>query len=220
MKKQKKPKQRIYICEKCGNEQLHFGREFQNVATHPRCQKCKGQLLKKGTYFAKVTRGGQDSFNLPNPRNKPKPNKQPVFPVHDRPMEAKMSKYGWFFICPVVGCTMLCGNQQTSTPADKETRQLRMQCHDRIDPLWRDGKLTRTEIYDKMAEHLGLQKKDTHIGFFNSEQCMAVLDLVTTLEMETEGVPMQVGRDPGFSHIPNWEEVPVFQNDYGCENLV
>lgn len=69
----------------------------------------------------------------------------------------------------------------TSTPADYETRQARIEAHDAFDELWRSGMFTRREAYAKLARFLQLSRRETHIGHFNIEQCRRTSDFCRSL---------------------------------------
>lgn len=62
------------------------------------------------------------------------------------------------------------------TLAKKALRDLRMQAHDIVDPMWREGHMSRTAMYRWMSKVMGLSKDDTHIGFFNEDQCRLIID--------------------------------------------
>lgn len=68
-------------------------------------------------------------------------------------------------------------NIPKGTLADKELRELRMQCHQLIDPYWRNGIYSRTEVYDRLSKAMNLPKMSTHIGKFNKEQCQKLIGL-------------------------------------------
>ncbi len=74
-----------------------------------------------------------------------------------------------------VGCHGNTG-EPLGTPADPNTRKLRIQVHKHFDLLWRTGSLTRREAYGKMAETLGISINNCHIGMFTSDRCYKVLD--------------------------------------------
>lgn len=69
------------------------------------------------------------------------------------------TKYAWtyFYRCP--DCGGYVGVSHTYEPLGTiptpEIRALRMQIHNVIDPLWRTGKLKRTEVYRQMTKLLG-----------------------------------------------------------------
>ncbi len=97
------------------------------------------------------------------------------------PMVLKRSpRFGLFFGCTRwPHCTGTHGaHQQTraplGTPANKETKQARIEAHRLFDKLWKadDGKLmTRGAAYRWMQEELGLSKDDAHIGKFDVATC-------------------------------------------------
>lgn len=73
-----------------------------------------------------------------------------------------------------VGC-----HQNTRKPkgtlANKELRELRMQAHAKIDPLWVGGSMKRKEVYKMLADRLGM--KEVHIGESDVELCKKIIAL-------------------------------------------
>jgi len=72
-----------------------------------------------------------------------------------------------------VGC-----HENTTRPlgtmANKELRGWRMKAHDSVDPLWREGKMPRREVYKMLNEKLG---KSVHIGESDIEMCKQIIGL-------------------------------------------
>lgn len=67
--------------------------------------------------------------------------------------------------------------------ANKELRIAKMMAHAAFDPLWKSGRMTRTEAYQHLSSLLGVPKEEAHIGMFNVPQCMQVVKL---LQQESE----------------------------------
>lgn len=69
--------------------------------------------------------------------------------------------------------------------ANKELRVLKIKAHKYFDPLWKRAiekygwgkKKARGKAYKWIAEELGIKIKDSHIGFFDIEQCKKVIEL-------------------------------------------
>jgi hypothetical protein len=86
------------------------------------------------------------------------------------------TQFGKRWACPWPTCTVVCwGDQPTSRPADAETREARHEAHLAFDPIWQTGRVSRYKLYGMLAEHLGLKRKKTHIGFFDLETCRRVI---------------------------------------------
>ncbi|KKK70910.1 hypothetical protein LCGC14_2919230 [marine sediment metagenome] len=49
-----------------------------------------------------------------------------VCPIHKCKLVGSYTIYGLRFECPEVGCTVVCWSGSTSTPADYETRSMRI----------------------------------------------------------------------------------------------
>lgn len=121
----------------------------------------------------------------------------PECPNHGKKLDWSKTRYGPRFYCPEPGCTVVWWPGPTSTPADAETRALRMECHRIFDALWKDesgpwareGKgigWRRGRGYKWMRDALGLVQKKTHIGMFDAEQCKRLLESLKGLTDERE----------------------------------
>ncbi len=101
-------------------------------------------------------------------------------PVHQAVLIAKDTQYGTRYNCPHLSCTVACWSGSTSTPADAETRDLRHQCHQLFDPLWKSR--TRFEsrglAYRWLRQVMGLTYETAHIGMFDKGQCERLLELL------------------------------------------
>lgn len=96
-------------------------------------------------------------------------------PIHQVKLDPRQTRYGVRWSCPVEGCTVVCWNGDTSTPADDQTRQARHAAHAIFDPLWQRAGLSKGEAYKQLADYMGLTQKQAHIGRFTKEQCEQVL---------------------------------------------
>ena len=70
-------------------------------------------------------------------------------------------------------------HKNTKTPlgtlAKSKLRQLRKTAHSLVDPMWRSGKMTRTQVYDWIAQEMNIPKDDAHIALFNEKQCSIII---------------------------------------------
>ncbi|MCJ7777782.1 MAG: DUF3268 family zinc-finger domain-containing protein [Sedimentisphaerales bacterium] len=96
-------------------------------------------------------------------------------PKHLCELQSKKTRYGNRLFCPEPGCTVVCWDGGTSTPADEETRQARRAAHAAFDPLWEGGQTSKGTAYKQLSEYMGLPQKETHIGCFDIEKCKLVL---------------------------------------------
>ena len=69
------------------------------------------------------------------------------------------------------------------TPADAALRRARVLTHGLFDELWKGGAMSRNEAYSWLADKMGLQPDDCHIGRFTIEQCREAYRLA-----ESEGI--------------------------------
>lgn len=129
-------------------------------------------------------------------KNRKKKKKQPavfkilkICPDHNVSLFRRQTRYGGRWMCPVDGCTVACWDGSTSTPADQETRDARIEAHDAFDALWRDRHISRSEAYRRLAAFMNVGKHETHIGMFDKEQCEIVVEFSRSLlfELQEEG---------------------------------
>jgi hypothetical protein len=61
--------------------------------------------------------------------------------------------------------------------ANAELRKKKMAAHALFDPIWRTGQMTRGDAYKMLAEKLGIEQKDCHIGMFDVDMCNRVINV-------------------------------------------
>lgn len=62
-------------------------------------------------------------------------------------------------------------------PANRETREWRVNAHIAFDAYWKKKGIPRKRAYKQLAEAMNLSKDETHIALFNIEQCKKVIKL-------------------------------------------
>lgn len=67
------------------------------------------------------------------------------------------------------------GSRPLGRLANTELRQAKIEAHAAFDPLWRDRAMTRRQAYQWLAEQLGIDSDDCHIGMFDVETCRRVV---------------------------------------------
>lgn len=72
-------------------------------------------------------------------------------------------------------------DRAVGTLADARLRRWRINAHARIDPLWRDGAMSRASVYKWLADTLEIERSECHIGMFDVEQCKATIQAVQSL---------------------------------------
>lgn len=78
---------------------------------------------------------------------------------------------------PATRFTQFKDDQPLGRLANGELRTAKMKAHAAFDPLWKDGYFrTRTGAYNWLANTLKLSADDCHIGMFDVEMCMRVVD--------------------------------------------
>lgn len=91
-------------------------------------------------------------------------------------------EWPWAVVC--AGCKAYVGlHPFTGIPlgtlATAEIRKARKLAKDVFNPLWQSGEMSRTEAYQWLAKALGITNpEECHIGWFDTDQCMAVVDAV------------------------------------------
>ncbi len=88
--------------------------------------------------------------------------------------------YKFFYLCET--CKAYCGCHPNSknplgTLANKDLRKLRKMAHFYFDQIWGKKKMSRKESYAWLAKKMNINVKQTHIAWFNQEQCKIVIDL-------------------------------------------
>ncbi len=59
--------------------------------------------------------------------------------------------------------------------ADRALRDAKIRAHAAFDPLWKSGEMARGDAYGWLADHMGLERRDCHIGMFDVDQCSRVV---------------------------------------------
>ncbi len=98
--------------------------------------------------------------------------------VNNREVYGK--QYGKSYMCywckecdAYVGCHQN-SQQPLGTMANKHLRTLRRKAHAHVDPLWKDGHMTRKEMYASLKKIFGYE---VHIGASGIELCQAILKI-------------------------------------------
>lgn len=76
-------------------------------------------------------------------------------------------------------------NKAKGRLANKELRGLKIQAHAYFDPLWKmhmkrynyDQNKSRNMTYEWLADEMGLDREECHIGMFNENQCKRVIEI-------------------------------------------
>lgn len=100
----------------------------------------------------------------------------------------------FFYQCAPCGAYVGChdagtgqgdGTLAKGSPANADTRRARKKAHRAFDPMWtgRDRTMRRKEAYAWLANELGINVADCHIGEFDTAMCQRVVDAVEQLRM-------------------------------------
>lgn len=85
------------------------------------------------------------------------------------------------YLCKPCDAYVGCHNNTTvplGTMANREMREWRKKAHAVIDPLWRNGKHKRGEVYAKLSKAVGFE---FHVGESDIEMCKYIINLVPQL---------------------------------------
>ena len=88
--------------------------------------------------------------------------------------------YGMLYLCRP--CDAYVGCHPDGSPlgvlANKELRTWRKNAHACFDHFWKNEKpMSRSDAYTWLAEQMGIESKDGHIGMFNVDQCRKVIEV-------------------------------------------
>lgn len=93
--------------------------------------------------------------------------------------------YGLVYICENYGknCSAFVGvHKGTKIPlgtlADAPLRELRKECHEQFDKLWKEGKMSRKDAYHWLHRAMNLELRQAHIAKFDTKLCLKFLDLI------------------------------------------
>lgn len=106
---------------------------------------------------------------------------KPAEKVSGKVIYPRMSKLHGklFFICRP--CDAYVGTHADGRPlgnlADRDTRRFRMKAHHYFDKVWKDRHMKRTDAYAWMASSLGIPVSKCHIGMFDIEMCVKVIQI-------------------------------------------
>jgi len=78
------------------------------------------------------------------------------------------------------------GTRPLGRLANAELRAAKSAAHAAFDPVWQEGVVKRGSAYAWLAEKLGIQAKQCHIGEFDVDQCKRVVQIVKEHRHELE----------------------------------
>ena len=86
--------------------------------------------------------------------------------------------FGLLWLCQPCGAWVGChkgGTLPQGRLANKALRDAKIRAHAAFDPLWKGGEMPRGDAYGWLADHMGLDRRDCHIGMFDVDQCSRVV---------------------------------------------
>ena len=97
-----------------------------------------------------------------------------------RSSEVYAKDYGWIYLCRPCKAWVGChgnGKKPLGRLANSELRKWKMTAHGAFDHIWKSRKMRRGQAYGWLAEQLGIDNKDCHVGMFDVETCKRVVDV-------------------------------------------
>ena len=88
-----------------------------------------------------------------------------------------------FYQCDPCGAYVGCHPGTTNALgrlANADLRAAKSSAHAAFDPLWREGSMTRKQAYAWLADQLGTQRTECHIGMFDLQTCQRVVEICAT----------------------------------------
>jgi len=101
-------------------------------------------------------------------------------------------EWPWAYRCCDTDCDSYVGlHPFTAIPlgtlANAATRNARKRAKAVFNPMWQNGTMTRNDAYAWLAAQLGIANKDEcHIGWFDVDRCMTVVEVCNNLQTRTE----------------------------------
>ena len=91
-----------------------------------------------------------------------------------------------FWLCPPCKAHVGCHpgtSKPLGAPSNAELRRAKMAAHDAFDKLWISREPgSRGRAYQWLADHLGIPKAKTHIGWFDIETCRRVVEICARIK--------------------------------------
>lgn len=87
-----------------------------------------------------------------------------------------------FYHCPL--CDASVGTHKKTlepfgTLSNRELKKFRQKAHEVFDGYWKTSKsATRDKCYRRLAKEMNLHPNETHIGMFDKEKCLKVVEIV------------------------------------------
>lgn len=126
-------------------------------------------------------------------KKEPMPHVRLVCPNHGCGLGPQGTKFGFRYDCPSPGCTVVGWGKPHTSPADKETRDLRSKCHTIFDSMYRGGSTARLPVHKRptyyrwinrncaypwLAQFLRVEPINAHIGLCSRDQCLRLLSVL------------------------------------------
>jgi len=77
-----------------------------------------------------------------------------------------------------VGCHEKANRAPLGRLANAELRKVKQSAHAIFDPLWKTGRMKRSEAYSLLSNLLGISKTNCHIGMMDVDQCKVVVSVL------------------------------------------
>jgi len=68
--------------------------------------------------------------------------------------------------------------------ANAELRKAKQRVHELLDPIWKSGRMKRTEAYAALAAGMAIAPQNCHIGMFDLTACETAIAVLNCLKQE------------------------------------
>jgi ssDNA-binding Zn-finger/Zn-ribbon topoisomerase 1 len=72
-------------------------------------------------------------------------------------------------------------------PADKATKQLRIEAHAAFDNLWQGGRMSRSAAYRWLQRKMGMTSEECHIGRFDADAARMCMEVCEAAKINARG---------------------------------
>lgn len=90
---------------------------------------------------------------------------------------------GFCYLCVECGASVGTHNGKAHRPlgilATREMKILKKCCHDLFDFPWKMKWVSRSTLYHRLANKLGIDVKDCHFGYFDTVQLLAAIEILS-----------------------------------------
>lgn len=111
--------------------------------------------------------------------------------------------YGMIYLCKP--CNAYCGvhkgtDNALGRLANKELRHWKKETHKYFDIIWKEGHEKRNKAYEYLANHLGIDREECHIGMFDVDKCKEAVEWAKMILNDLRRLDLDFGQDVKRPH--------------------